>query len=773
MVECGDWVTAGRRVAAACLPATAFATASTAIDPGARMDLDDIFTHSASLARDGVLVLRAAHAAAADATRPPAPDDAPGEPVVAWCNPAFEEMTGRCLAELQGRSLASLAAAGEAREAALQSRLEVLLARERALQARLERLRVREQALQARLETLSAREEALQDEKLGLAGIAAVAEHARDLITITDTQFRVLWANPAYLQKTGHSAAAVRGVRLCDLLHKTGRRYSSEQIARNAILQGSVRDGEVCNVDGEGREFWTDVRVSVLRDARGRPERFIIVERDVTEQRAQRLALERSRRELADALVHDHLTGLFNRRGFEDRMARLAERAAHSGAGVAVFHLDLDRFKQINDTFGHAAGDQVLEQVTQRLRARLGAGSFAARIGGDEFVIAMELHDPAVDLDLFANRLITDVGRPVRLEHADCRFGVSIGYATAHAPPFDVDALLVQSDIALYRAKANGRNCAQGFTESLARETRSRKRLADELGSSLEKGLFFPVYQPQVCAVTGRVVGVEALLRWAHPQRGVLTPAHFLLLARELNLEPVLESFMLAQVLDDLLVMQQAGCAIPRISVNVSSHRLKSSTLIDEVKYFSLPPGMFSFELLESTFLDDTDDRVLHTLAGLREMGIAIEIDDFGTGHASIMGLLRVAPDRVKTDRSLTALAAGCERYRRLFEHIVGIGHTLGIEVTVEGVETAEQAALAREMGCSVLQGYYFARPMALDALVARYGATAREEDDPAPTEAAAASAAASSAAPPGPAARHPLRPSARGGRAGDAGACR
>lgn len=676
-------------------------------------------------------------------------------PEIVWCNDAFTEMTEYTLDEVRGQNPRFLqgpdtdrAALDEIRAALEAWRPIVTVVKnytksgapffaelsivpvadasgwfqywvsvQRDVTERVER----ERHLNERNRALQESERALQEEKIQLSGIAAVAQYSQDLITITDTEFRILWANPAFIKRSGYPAAAVRGSLHCDLLSKRGEIYTSRELAINAILKGDFQNGEVRNIARDGAEYWTDVRVSVQRDDLGRPKRFVVVERDVTDQRRQRQDLEQSRRETALASIRDPLTGLLNRRGFGEALVRMAAKAEELGHGVGLLQVDLDHFKQINDTLGHAAGDAVLRTVAERLQGHLGPDSFCGRTGGDEFVIAVELHHEDQDLQRFSDRLLRDVARPVTVDRMDCRLGACVGFSQRPAPPFVVSDLMVEADLALYRAKHEGRNGVCGFTAEIAAAAHAKKRLADDIGVAIENGDFFPLYQPQHDAKSGVMVGAEALARWDHPVAGRRAPLTFLPLARELNLESEIDRLILEKTLADLERIRAAGVALPRMSVNVSSRRLGSRRLVRELDRMTIPPDTISFELLDSTFLDDWDDQITWNLDALKERRIGIEIDDFGTGHASIMGLLRVAPDRLKADKSLLSLAIGDPRLLKLYEHIIQIGHTLGIEVTAEGVETEEHAQVARDLGCSVLQGFHFARPMAAEDLIAAF----------------------------------------------------
>jgi diguanylate cyclase (GGDEF)-like protein/PAS domain S-box-containing protein len=707
------------------------------------MDLAQITNDIGSYTQDSILVTRAGSL------------DAPHGPEIVWCNKAFTETTGYTLEEIRGRTprilqgadtdrrtLARMRAAMERGEPIVVTLLNYTKTAEPfwsemsvlpvhdgngtcqyfvAVQRDVTERVAREADLKARNAALATSERALQEEQIRLSGIAAVAQHAQDLITITDLDFTILWANPAFGRRSGYAEATLRGACLFDLLAKRGETYTCRDTALRQIAQGCLQDREMRNLDREKREFWTDLRLSVQHDAEGRPVRFVVVERDITAERRQRIDLERSRFDLALAASRDPLTGLPNRLGLEQALARMGARAERDGHGIGLLHLDLDRFKQINDTLGHAAGDTVLRAVTERMLTCLGPDDLLARVGSDEFIVATELRHEDSDLPRRADALLQNVCRPVRFERSDCRFTASIGLSHRVRTPFDAADMMVEADLALSRAKTRGRNRAQAFTAELASEARARKTLADQLTVAIENGDLFAHYQPQVESWTGALAGAEALVRWHHPEEGLIGPQRFLGLAREMHLEPLIDRMILEGALTDLAAFRAAGIALPRISVNVSARRLRHAGLVEELDRLSIAPGDISFELLESTFLDETDDKLIWTLDAFRERGIAVEIDDFGTGHASIMGLLRIAPQRLKTDKAILGPALEDPRRRRLFGLVVEIGRALDIAVTAEGVETAAHADLARAMGCTVLQGYHFAHPMPKAEFIRHY----------------------------------------------------
>ncbi|MCY0093016.1 sensor domain-containing protein [Hoeflea ulvae] len=420
--------------------------------------------------------------------------------------------------------------------------------------------------------------------------------------------------------------------------------------------------------------------------------------------------LEIARANMEFASLHDSLTGLPNRRCLDEKLSHSSSNAA-AASDLTILHIDLDRFKQINDTMGHAAGDAMLCHIADLLKATVRETDMVARIGGDEFVIVLPAALGNDELQRLIRQIISSAGRPMLWNNKECRTGASIGIAVAGAG-IDPGQLLINADIALYRAKRNGRNCAAYFTEELQAEVIFSKQCADDILNGLERGEFVPFYQPQFDARSLEVIGVEALARWNHPQRGLLTPDKFLPVAEDLNAVSNIDRAILERALVDLARWDEIGLGVPKLSVNVSARRLGDEKLIDTLRSLPIEPGRISFELLESIFLDESNDIISFNIDGIRKMGIDIDIDDFGSGHASIVSLIRLSPQRLKIDRQLVAPIVRSEQQRRLIRSIVDIGKSQGIEVCAEGVESARHVEILRDIGCDSLQGFHFARPM-------------------------------------------------------------
>ncbi|MRG55033.1 EAL domain-containing protein [Phyllobacterium sp. SYP-B3895] len=437
----------------------------------------------------------------------------------------------------------------------------------------------------------------------------------------------------------------------------------------------------------------------------------VMLTRELSNQKAiaeaRTLALEASTAQIEYAAEHDYLTGLPNRRFFDRRLAELSNDPLRER--LAVLHVDLDYFKQVNDTAGHAAGDAVLKSAALMIASVVPEGGFVARMGGDEFIILLSDFATIRELEVVAEHIVRLLKQGVSHGGVLLQTGASIGVAWVNDG--NASGLLAESDIALYRAKKLGRNRVEFFAPHLKSELSRDRRIAEHVKRGLERGEFVPFYQIQIDAESREIVGIEALARWRHPKRGVLGPEAFLKVTNTLGLMADLDAAMLQAVLRDRQVWQESGIAVPRIAVNTSAARLSDPLLINQLRLLQIPHNAISFELLETIFLDELEDEVLLNISLLKQMEIDIEVDDFGSGHASIIGLLKLKPKRLKIDGRLVMPITISPEQRSLVGSIVGIARALGIGVIAEGVETNEHAKLLRRLGCDTLQGYAIAYP--------------------------------------------------------------
>ncbi len=489
---------------------------------------------------------------------------------------------------------------------------------------------------------------------------------------------------------------------------RNNRPYSGQY---RIIVPGT---GEIRHIRAYGR----------LIDARPGHERVLGVDWDITEDvrrqedlraareeaEAQNRALDNARRQMEYNAFHDALTGLPNRRYLDQMLAE--SDAGEPFHPLTILHLDLDRFKEINDTLGHAAGDAILRHAADVLRQASHPRDLIARIGGDEFVIVSRNLEEHGYFDRLTGLVIHALSEPLLFEGQECRAGVSIGIATQASPEENPQQVLMNADIALYEAKKRGRGRAEFFSDTLRAQVINARQTADEILRGLEQKEFIPFFQPQFDAHTLEIDGVEALVRWQHPLRGLVAPDSFLKIAEEIGVIDRIDETVLEQALYHLDQWQAAGLSIPRVSVNISARRLMDNALIDKIRHLDIAPGSVCFELLESISFEEQDDQLVEITGRLKALGIDMEIDDFGTGHASIVNLLKLTPRRLKIDRQLIMPILTSVRERQLVASIIDIGRTCGIDIIAEGVETMEHAAMLRDMGCHGLQGYALARPM-------------------------------------------------------------
>ncbi|ARC89813.1 PAS domain-containing protein [Rhodovulum sp. MB263] len=444
------------------------------------------------------------------------------------------------------------------------------------------------------------------------------------------------------------------------------------------------------------------------------------VQREAELRQAHQLA-EEMRAENERQALHDGLTGLPNRR-FYDRVLNARIEAARAGQGprdCVLIRIDLDHFKYVNDTLGHEAGDRVLIRVAEVLRRVLRSVDFVARIGGDEFSILLGAGMDQDNAREVVERVQKVLSRPLTYEGRLCRFGASFGIAhTGDVSEMGAELQLF-ADAALYRAKAGGRNRMEFFTADLHRNILNDRRIAVELHEALERDEFVPFFQPQIAAEDGHLVGAETLLRWRHPEKGLLCPNDFMHVAEQLRIVPEIDRIMMRKARSALERWQSQGLVLPKISFNVSSGRMHDPDVVSLARSMGGGGTRVTFELLESILVEEESDAFRFHLDQIREAGIDIEIDDFGSGHASIIGVMEIAPQALKIDRRIVRPVACDMRSRNLVRAIIEIAETLGIATVAEGVETEEQARILRSIGCNVFQGYLFSYPLSEDDFLA------------------------------------------------------
>ncbi|WP_299604770.1 EAL domain-containing protein [uncultured Tateyamaria sp.] len=438
--------------------------------------------------------------------------------------------------------------------------------------------------------------------------------------------------------------------------------------------------------------------------------------------KVHRLEKENTRlHELAKSVAkdanEDALTGLSNRRHFEVEVKTWIEELKQHGKEFAVLYIDLDRFKFVNDTLGHDAGDRLLVSVADMLRELTDEYDLVARLGGDEFAILRPLGHSALEISSLADEIVSRMQTPFLCEGKSTACGASIGVAIAKTNMHDPDRIVADADEALYHSKEHGKGRWSFFTEKMHAKSIATKQLASDLLLACERQEFIPYFQPLIDAETGMIASAETLVRWAHPTRGVLAPGAFLDTARNIGILKRIDEIMFACLKDALSRLDKAGVHLPRFAVNVSAARLADPTFIHDIRSSGIAPERLTIEILESVYLDRIGEVVRWTIDELDELGVTIALDDFGTGHASVRGLLEIRPSILKIDRQFIQPVVEEASTRPLVASIVGIGKSLGMRIVAEGVETEEHARIVSDMGCDYLQGFHFGKPMSLEDL--------------------------------------------------------
>ena len=440
------------------------------------------------------------------------------------------------------------------------------------------------------------------------------------------------------------------------------------------------------------------------------------VGRDVTEVALAELKVQ----ELA---CFDSLTGLPNRNMFFTELDRTVARARRQGQGFAVCYIDLDRFKTINDTMGHAAGDELLKTMAGRLRGALRETDLVARLGGDEFVVVLEGGGGAAEISGVAQKMLAAIGQPLTLQGCGLDVTGSIGIGVFPDDGEDAAALLKHADAAMYLAKERGKNNVQFYTAELADQAARQFAIETELRSALVRDELFLHYQPKIDIASGAMRSVEALVRWAHPQRGLVMPGDFIGLAEERGLIVPIGRWVMQAACRQMRDWRSAGLAAPSVAVNLSARQFASETLVadllDALTAYGIAASEFEVELTESVLMADPE-RASVVLAQMHAMGVRISIDDFGTGYSSLSYLKRVPAQTVKIDRSFIRGLPEDKDDAAITQAVIAMAHSLGLVVVAEGVETDAQLQMLRQMGCDEAQGYLLGRPMSAADLALR-----------------------------------------------------
>jgi diguanylate cyclase (GGDEF)-like protein/PAS domain S-box-containing protein len=544
--------------------------------------------------------------------------------------------------------------------------------------------------------------------------LASAFQYSGEAILITDRENRIVTVNPSFTQLTGYTAeeAIGRDPRFLSAGRTSLRDY---ELMWQGINERGFWQGEIFDRRKDGGIYPKWMSISVIRDEAGEIRYHIAHFTDISAERAVEA-------QLAHVAHHDVLTGLLNRFSMVSQLEQALASARRDNSRLAVVFIDLDRFKVINDTLGHHVGDELLKAVAGRLRDSVRDSDVVARIGGDEFVIVLTGFDHMASVGVVAEKLVFNVGEPYCIEGHDLYTSPSIGIAIFPSDGADGETLLKNADAAMYHAKAAGRNNFQFFDPKMNDAALERLTIEHSLRLALEREEFCLHFQPIIDVLSGRVVSVEALVRWQHPERGLVPPGKFIGIAEETGLIQPLGEWVFWAACRQLAAFNAAGIHEVKMGINISSMQMRNDNLPilarGAVEALGLDPRSLIFEITESVAMQRPDDTV-RILDLLHDMGIVLAIDDFGTGYSSLSYLKMFPIDHLKLDRAFVEEIGTGPDGATICDATIGLAHNLGLKVVAEGVEDEVQFEHLRERGCDSVQGYLFSRPVPADEVMA------------------------------------------------------
>jgi len=558
---------------------------------------------------------------------------------------------------------------------------------------------------------ITSRKEA--EEKLRLS--ATVLEHIADGVMVVDPAGIIVAVNPAFTQITGYPEAEALG-RHSSLTRSQRHDAAFYQAMWDALIASGFWRGEIWHQRKNGDIYLEWLTISAVRDTQGVTTHYVGVFSDIT-------LLKESQEKLDHMAHHDPLTALPNRLLFHDRLQHALLRAARDQEQLAILFIDLDRFKNVNDTLGHHIGDELLKKVAGQLAARLREGDTLARLGGDEFIVLLERVDGEYGATQVAEKLMTMFEQPFTVADHELFVTCSVGISLYPDDALDLNMLIRNADVAMYQAKARGRNGYRFYAPSMTGEGVERLRLETFLRRSLEKNEMFLNYQPQVEIDTGRLVGVEALVRWNHPELGLVPPVRFIPLAEDSGFINQLGKWVLDEACRQMMRWQAQGLRVPKMAVNLSVKQFERGSIAgmvaDILKETGLEPQRLQLEVTESVIMNTGD--ALGFINDLHAIGVGLAIDDFGTGYSSLAYLKQLPVQTLKIDRSFIKDISTDVNDEAIAIAIIQLGKSMHLSVIAEGVETEEQAAFLLRHGCKLAQGYFYSRPVLAQDMLERW----------------------------------------------------
>ncbi|WP_024643964.1 putative bifunctional diguanylate cyclase/phosphodiesterase [Pseudomonas syringae] len=577
--------------------------------------------------------------------------------------------------------------------------------------------------------------------------LESVVINANDAILITEAEPidlpgpRIVYCNPAFLAITGFTEEEVIG-RTPRILQCEDTSRATLDVIREALSHWKPVEVELLNTRKDGSQFWVELSIVPVANEKGWFTHWVSVQRDITErkesqqltqrarlEREEKLALqsrleerERISEELTYIAFHDELTSLFNRAYLMDELTKVFENVDPKYERATVLFLDLDGFKVVNDSMGHLAGDQLLKRVANRLQTCVRSNDVLARIGGDEFAILLVGKDQPETAIKMANRIVSQLQTAIQIEGQDIFISCSIGIVTAGESHTKPEELLRDADVAMYSAKKQGRGRWSIFNASMREAAIDTLVIQNALRQALKDKDFLVFYQPIYSGNSEHLVGVEALVRWDHATMGIISPDAFIPIAEDLGIIHELGAWVMHKSCSEVQAWRKKFSHLDlRLSVNVSGKELSHPGFVEQVTRIiastGLPATQLQIEVTESVFLYQPD-AIAEVLRQIRQLGVRVALDDFGTGYSSLGYIDRYPIDAVKIDRSFVSRMMTYERSEAIVSSILSLGRALNLDITAEGVETAEQYNRLRKMGCPYFQGYLLNRPMRSEALL-------------------------------------------------------
>ena len=538
---------------------------------------------------------------------------------------------------------------------------------------------------------------------------ALVFESISEAILMTDAQGVIMAANAAFTEITGHTEDEVRGQSAHVLKSGTHEEDFYQQLWTTLTHTDQWR-GEIISRRKNGEQFPAWVTISAIRDKSGETTNYVSVFSDITE-------IKRSEEQLAFLAHHDALTGLPNRFHLKEQLGHAVARSQRLKQRLALLFIDLDGFKLVNDSLGHAFGDQILQLVTERLRRASRQNDLLARLGGDEFTLVIEDVADNSNAAMLAHKINQALEPPFTLNGHDLFIGASIGISVFPDDGNSVEELLRNADAAMYQAKEEGKGRYSFYSRALTDDSYRRLTLETELRKAIASNGLILAYQPKVDSRSNQLVGAEALVRWNHPSRGPMPPAEFIPLAEKSGLIVPLSNWVLNETCRQIRAWLDWGLPVVPVAVNISGLHVQTSDLVASVKQalatHGVPPELLELEITEDSIDFRQSQRNPRTvLEQLDEMGIAIALDDFGTGYSSLSQLKALPISSLKIDKSFIRDIAEDRSDEAIIKALMIMAHTLGFNIVAEGVETQKQADFLRRYDCDVSQGYLYSRPL-------------------------------------------------------------